>query len=89
MSGPVAVQIRGVRATLTADDLLERGRRALALSAPSEPRPVSWAVDLDGTAVSPKWLVGVCFGLRRGAFGTSDALHVLAMVGIPVRRIGS
>jgi hypothetical protein len=31
--------------------------------------------------------VGACFDLRRGAFGTSDALRVLAMVGIPVRRI--
>jgi hypothetical protein len=84
---PVVVQVRGARATLTANDLLERGRQALASSSPSELHPSSWAVDLDGTAVSPKWLVSVGFNLRRGAFGTSDALRVLAMVGIPVRRM--
>jgi hypothetical protein len=87
--GPVAVQVRGARATLTAEDLLERGRQVLAWSSPAERRPSSWVVDLDGTAVSPKWLVGVSFDLRRSAFGTSDALRVLAMLSIPVRRLGS
>lgn len=86
VDGPVAIQLRGVRASLTADDLLKLGRQALASSSPSELRPGSWTVDLDGTAVSPKWLVGVSFDLGRGAFSTSDALRVLAMVGIPVRR---
>ena len=89
VDGPVAIQVRGARATLSADDLIERGRQALASSIPAEARPTSWAVDLDGKVVSPKWLVGVGFDLRRGAFGTSDALRVLAMVGIPVRRIAS
>jgi hypothetical protein len=87
VDGPVAIQLRGAQATVTAADLLERGRRALVSSSPSEIRPVSWAVELDGMAVSPKWLVGACFDLRRGAFGTSDALRVLAMLGIPVQRI--
>lgn len=83
---PVTIQLRGLRLTLTTEEVLERGRRALKTCEPQNARPSSWAVGLDGAEVSPKWLVATCFGLRHSDFGTSDALRVLSAVGILVRR---
>lgn len=83
---PVTIRLRGVRATLTGEEVLERGRRALTSCDPPDARPSTWTVHLEDAAVSPKWLVGTCFGLRRSAFGTGDALRVLNVLGIPVQR---
>ena len=83
----VRLRLRGTEATLSAKGLLARARAALAEGTQPAPEAVSWAVDVDGLTVPPKWLVSVGFGLPRSAFGTSDALRVLATLGIAVWRL--
>jgi hypothetical protein len=84
---PVKLQLRGARATLSATGLLAQAQAALADETQPAPEAVSWAVNVDGLSVPPKWLVSIGFGLPRSAFGTSDALRVLATLGIAVRRL--
>lgn len=86
-SQPIPVTLRGTRETLTAEEVLARGRQALAQGGTLRVQPAAWAVDLYGVTVSPKWLIGTSLGLERSAFGTCDALRVLAALGIPVRRL--
>jgi hypothetical protein len=83
----VRLRLRGAQATLSATGLLALARSVLAGGTQPAPEAVSWAVDVDGVAVPPKWLVGLGFRLPRSAFGTSDALRVLATLGIAVRRL--
>lgn len=93
---PVTLSLRGVQATLTAESLLARARTAMLRQEPAAHTPVAhtpvahapatWAVDLGGVLVSPKWLVSLGFGVSRSAFGTSDALRVLSSLGITVHR---
>lgn len=84
---PVAVRLRGVQVTLSARDLLALAREAFAEQPAATRAPTTWAVDLDGSLVSPKWLVSLGFGLPRSAFGASEALRVLASLGITARRL--
>jgi hypothetical protein len=85
--GSATLRIRGTEAKLSAQGLLAQARAALVDRTRPAPDAVSWAVDVDGVTVSPKWLVSIGFGLPRSAFGTSDALRVLATLGIAVRRL--
>jgi len=79
-------RIRGVEVALSAEDILELARRALAEHRGDPARFQSWFVNIDGTRVGPKWLVTQMTGLASSRFGASDACRLLARLGVPVER---
>lgn len=80
-------RLRGVDICLEPEAALACGLRALCVQQTPLPEPKAWYVELDGRRVGPKWLVSQLAGLPVSAFSTTDALRVLAALGVEVRRL--
>lgn len=80
-------RLRGVEICLEPEAVLACGLRALHVQQTPLPEPKAWYVELDGHRVGPKWLVSQLAGLPVSAFSTTDALRVLAALGVEVRRL--
>lgn len=77
------IRLRGVDVTLHRDDVLAHGEGELPAPATTL---TAWAVPIDDRLVAPKWLVSRATGMPVGRFTTSDALSLLARLGIEVVR---
>lgn len=80
------VHIRGVKVSLTPEQVFEAAIDALAERWGDPERYESWCVPINGQCVAPKWLVSRISGLPVGAFTTDDARRLLARLGVEVRR---
>lgn len=79
-------RIRGIELSVTADEAISTARFALAQGV-GKPRTFqSWYVSVDDQQVAPKWLVSQLSGLPVRAFSADEARHVLAQIGVTVRR---
>jgi Family of unknown function (DUF6884) len=77
-----SVRLRGVEIALTAEQVLDIARQALAEGRGKPDAYQSWYVEVDGRRVAPKWLVSVVTGLPVSAFVTDEARRVLGHIGI-------
>lgn len=78
--------IRGMRITLTPEQVFESARSALAKTARQSHRYPSWYVVVDGQRVAVKWLVSQITGLPVSAFVSDEARRLLVQLGIKVIR---
>ncbi len=79
--------LHGVEITLTPEQVLEKGRHALANGNNHAIDYHSWYVWVDGQRVAPKWLVSQITGLSVGSFHTGDARRVLGQLGVEVYKV--
>jgi hypothetical protein len=80
-------KMRGVKVTLTGDEVLNRARGALEAGTDEGiKRYQSWYVQLGESRISPKWLASLVTGLPVRTFTTDDARRLLASLGITVYR---
>jgi hypothetical protein len=79
-----SVRVRGVEIKLTADEVLDAARRALADSS-LDLDYRSWHVLVDRRRVPAKWLVSLLTGLPLSAFHTDEAKRALSRLGIRVQ----
>lgn len=77
-------RLRGVEVTMTAVEVRDVGRQALAEARGDPYNYQSWYVDVDGQRVAPKWLVSQLTGVAVKAFHASEARRVLKQLGIEV-----
>ncbi|MCS6881432.1 MAG: hypothetical protein RMK84_10690 [Oscillochloridaceae bacterium] len=77
----------GIEICLEPEAVLACGLNALRAQQTPPPQPKAWYVELDGHRVGPKWLVSQLAGLPVSAFSTTDALRVLAALGVEVQRL--
>jgi hypothetical protein len=82
----VAPHIRGIRVTLTPEQVFESARSALAKTPGQSNRYQSWYVVVDNQQVSVKWLVSQITGLPVSAFVSDEAWRLLVQLGIKVMR---
>lgn len=82
---PTRMRLRGVERLLTTNEVLDVARHALRQELPHVAQPQSWYVVIDGTPVSPKWLVSLVFGLPVAAFHSQDARRILRQLGLETR----
>lgn len=80
-------KIRGVIVKHTREQVLNVARDGLACGQGEPTRFQSWFVPVGEHRVSPKWLVGQLSGLPVSAFVTTEALRVLAQLGVKVCRV--
>lgn len=78
------IRFRGVDVTLDRDGVLKLETGGLPAQATAL---TAWAVAIDGHRVAPKWLVSRATGLPVNRFTTSDALALLARLGIEAERV--
>lgn len=78
--------LSGVRLQLSREEVLARGRAALAADGAGAGRYRDWYVLLDGRPVAAKWLAGVISGLPTSRFDAANARRVLLALGIDVER---
>lgn len=83
---PAQVRLRRVELSMTTAEALEVARRSVRAGNPAMNRWQAWYVPLDGQRVAPKWFVSCLTGVEVGRFTTSDALNLLARLGIEVKR---
>ena len=82
---PTRMRLRGVERVLTTDGVLDGARRALRQGIPHIAQPQLWFVLIDGTPVSPKWLVSLIFALPVSAFHSQEARRILRQLGLETR----
>jgi hypothetical protein len=81
------VRLRGVEVNLTAEQILDIARQAIATKDQRATHYQSWYVQVDDQRVAPKWLVGQITGLPVSNFVTDDARRVLTRLGVEVKRV--
>jgi hypothetical protein len=81
------VVICGVTLRMSRDEVLARGRQALAVDGRGAQRYRDWYVLLDGAPVAPKWLVSLISGLPMSAFDASAARRVLLALGLDIEAV--
>lgn len=81
------VRLRGIEIALTADQVLDVARKALAEGRGNPDAYQSWYIDVNGRRVGVKWVVSQVTGLPVDAFVTDEARRVLEQLSIPLRRI--
>ena len=79
-----AATIRGVMISLSADDILAKGRNSLERNAGDPENFRAWYVELDGRRVAPKWLVSQITGLPVSSFHSNEAMRLLVRLGVKV-----
>ena len=79
-------RLRGQSFTLTQYEALEVARMALPQQNHASVDRYSWYVEVEGSRVSPKWLVSLLTGFPVSAFHTDEARRVLRQIGIAVQR---
>jgi hypothetical protein len=77
-------RIQGVTLTLTADEVYQIGREAIAAEVDDPYNFKRWYVLIDETRVSPKWLVSQMTNLPVSNFDASAARRVLKALGVSV-----
>lgn len=82
-----AVYFRGVEVNLTAEQILDIARRAIATKDRRATHCQSWYVQVDDQRVAPKWLVSQITGLSVSSFVTNEARRVLTQLGVEVKRV--
>jgi hypothetical protein len=82
-----AACLRGVKITLTPEEVKSIACRALAAGKGRPDAYQSWSVSINGRRVAPKWLVSQLTGLPVRAFATDEARRVLAQLGIEAVRV--
>jgi hypothetical protein len=80
------VVIGGTRISMRREEVLARGRAALAAGVPGANHYRDWYVLLDGRPVAAKWLVSVISGLPVSRFDAANARRVLLALGVDVER---
>jgi hypothetical protein len=87
---PVAFSTTGHSFTLTGQQVLDTGRRALASGVPPESQEYfTWAVEIDGHLVGVKWLFSLVTGVQRFSFTTFDAAPIFRRMGLSVQQLRS
>jgi hypothetical protein len=81
------VVLAGVHLRLSREQVLARGRAALATDSAGAGRYRDWYVLLDGRPVSAKWLAGVISGLPTSRFDAANARRALLALGVDVERV--
>lgn len=76
--------IKGVKIKMTPTEVMSLAQKALAEGKGQSSSYQSWYVLINEQKVGPKWLVSQLTNLSVSAFQTSDALRVLAQLGIKV-----
>lgn len=86
----VTFAVAGRSFTLTAQQVLDTARRALANGTPPESQEyISWAVEIDGRLVGVKWLFSLVTGIQRFAFATPQVTPIFRQMGLTVRQLGA
>jgi len=83
---PLEFTVAGHRYRLSAQQVLEKARQAIADDIPPEAkRYKKWVADVDGQPVSVKWLFSLATGLGTRQFKTLEARRVLRRMGLEIR----
>jgi len=82
-----AVSIRGVKVTLTPEQIHDVVRQTISTNIQRATQYQSWYVQVDDQRVAPKWLVSLITGLPVSNFVTDDARRVLTRLGVVVKRV--
>ena len=79
--------IRGMKVSLSPNEVLSIGRTSLESELGSPENYRTWYVELDGNRVAPKWLVSQITGLQVSSFHSGEARRLLNNLGVKVHSI--
>jgi hypothetical protein len=82
----VAPHLRGLRVTLTPEQIFALARSALAKTSEQSHPYQSWYVVVDNQRVAVKWLVSHITGLPVSSFVSDEARRLLVQLGVKVMR---